>query len=268
MRKGKHKRSVGTRTSRRNVSIQPEIDLDDLGNEIVTLTVLLLRRRNYRKEQIRRAVEAALDSTPAWVGELTGAAKAPGHLTGEVLTRWHLLPRYCRKGEPRALRMTGRLSFTSLVRSISRKADPAIILQQLVAAGAVRREGNEWVPTERELSLRNDPRAMAYHHTKIIRSALKTVEGNIRRREDLRQFEFSTFADVPSRIYREVAAAHRELGINFLLSLDQSFLQFSENSDPLEEKLGVGASLIFSDGRPLPPLTPPDDPSGDEDSTS
>jgi hypothetical protein len=266
MSKAKHKRNVRKSAQRVELPVNPEVALDGRAKEILELTVLLLARRNYSRDQMRQHFEKALAATPAWVGDEAGGAVDPDDVPGEVLTRWHLLRRYSLDGKPRPLPAKGRLSLTSLIRSISRRVEPQLILDYLTSTNAVRLDKGLYLPQERAIRLRRDPRLQRLHHVRVVRYLLRTVEGNARRQEDLRRFELIAEGVVPHRTYHGLAAEHEKSALSFLEEVDRDFLIHSESPIPEREKLRMAVGVMFSDNRPLPPLRAPS-PQSKKDST-
>jgi len=258
----KLKPTVRTRKSnaRRTPSRAPEIVLDDRARELLQLTALLLARCNYSRAQMQSTFERALASLPDWIGVSGGGAGLPNDIPGEVLTRWHLLPRYSLHGQPRPLPAEGRLSLTSLIRSISRRVDPRHIRDQLISTQSVRFDKGLYLPQERALRLRRDPRLQSRHHVRIVRYLLRTVEGNARREEGLRRFEFITAGVVPRALFADFAAAQGKSALRFLEEVDRDLLLHSVTPVAKSEQIEMAVGVIFSDNRPLPPLTAPPNP--------
>jgi hypothetical protein len=254
MAKAKQKRSVRDSDPQAETPVHTEIALDGRAKEILELTVLLLARRNYSRDQMRQHFEKALTATPAWVGDGAGGAVDPDDIPGEVLTRWHLLRRYSLDGKPRPLPVKGRLSLTSLIRSISRQVDPQLILNYLTSTNAVRLEKELYLPQERAIRLRRDPRLQRLHHVRLVRYLLRTVEGNARRQEELRRFELIAEGVVPRSQYQGLAEEHGKSALSFLEEVDRDFLMHSETPLPERDKLRMAVGVFFSDNRPLPPL--------------
>lgn len=250
--------------TRRGPTPVPSIPLDDRAQEILQLTALLLARCNYSRVDLQRSFERALASIPGWVGAEGRDGGAPNDIPGEVLTRWHLLPRYSLDGQPRPLPAEGRLSLTSLIRSISRRADPRLIRAQLISTQSVRFDRGLYLPQERALRLRRDARLQSRHHIRIVRYLLRTVEGNARREEALRRFEFITAGAVPRELFSKFAAAQGESALRFLEEVDRDFLLHSVTPVSKSNQVQMAVGVIFSDDRPLPPLTEPQNPSAKE----
>jgi hypothetical protein len=238
--------------------------LDDRAREILQLTALLLARCDYSRTEMQRHFEQAIASIPEWVGAPGGDQRVSNHIVGEVLTRWHLLPRYSLHGRPRPLPAEGRLSLTSLIRSITRRVDPHHIRDQLISAQSVSFENGMYLPAERALRVRHDPRLLSRHHVRIVRQLLRTVEGNARRQEDLRRFEFITTGIIPRAVFADFVAAQGKSALNFLFDVDREFLSHSVAPIPRSDQIEMSVGVIFSDDRPLPPLTAPANLPGEE----
>ena len=238
--------------------------LDARAREILQLTALLLARCNYSRTQMQHDFERALASIPEWVGVGAAGAGIPNDIPGEVLTRWHLLARYSLQGQPRPLPFEGRLSLTSLIRSISHRVDPRQIRDQLIQTQSVSFKKGLYRPEERALRLRRDPRLLSRHHVRIVRYLLRTVEGNARREESLRRFEFITTGIVPRELFSDFATAQGKLALSFLTEVDREFLSQPLARVPKSDQIQMAVGVIFSDDRPLPPLTAcPDKPRED-----
>jgi hypothetical protein len=230
----------------------PEIPLDDAASDIIDLTVLLLARRNYSRVQMLERFQKSLACTPHWVGDDAGFEDDPEDVPGEVLSRWHLLPRYTLNGKPRPLPARGRLSVTSLIRSISRRVNPQLILEYLTNTGALKQEKDLHLPQERSMPLQNDPRLQRIHHVRVVRNLLRTVEGNARQRGG--RFQRVAEGVVPVGECERLIEEHKDSALNLLQTVDANFSLHSASDIPETDRRRMSVSVTFSDDRPLPPL--------------
>lgn len=248
-KQGSRKEHLNSRNAR-----SAETPLDDVAREIIDLTILLFARRNYRRRDIQEYFLRALKSTPKWVASEMNFPEDPEDIPGEVLTRWYLRPEFSVNGSPRPLAATGRNSIASLVRSINERMDPKVILDYLVNTGSILQEQDKYLPKERFVHLRHDPRLQRIHHVQVVLSLLRTVEGNARRQKHLQRLQRVAVGavrpDQLSQVLREL-----EEPANGLLSSADSILFRRSNEGTLDdEKLRVSLSVHVSENRPLPPL--------------
>jgi hypothetical protein len=241
-----------------------ELSLDSWTKEIIRLTLLLLLRRVSRKQwdlrrykqKLLRYFKRALDSIPDWVGDEAGGLDSCDDIAGEVLTRWSLLPQFTRDGLPRPLPEKGRVSLTSLIRSISETANPPEVIASLARTKSIDLEGGLYSQTLRHMELRHQPHLQRWHHVRLVLRVLRTVEGNARRQEVLRRFEFMSVGQVPRQAYSALKEQIGEQAHGFLETVDDTVLS-SNRSAPNASTMEFGVAVIQCDERPLPPLQEP-----------
>lgn len=254
MAKAKSPSDAGKRRSARGLSRQAEIPLDDIAREVLELTILLLARRNYSRAAMRDEFERYLRSTPHWVGAEFPSKERLQDIPGEVLTRWHLLPRYVAGGNPRPLPAKGRLSVASLVRTIDRRADPDAILRSLTETAAVIQDKHLYLPRGRLNQLRHNSHLQRIHHVGVVLSLLRTVEGNARQLAEFRQFQFVSDGVVRSDQYQVLADEFAASAEQLLKTVDAALFRQAPADVPAEERRRMSVSVHFSDDRPLPAL--------------
>src|SRR5260370_23592951 len=99
--------------------------LDAISRETIELFASLLARWDLPRQAVWRYLKECLDTLPASLG--TTSDPSPrikrDHVPGDVLTQWHMLPRYVHNGGPRPLPATGPgPSVASIVRRVGRTA--------------------------------------------------------------------------------------------------------------------------------------------------
>jgi hypothetical protein len=236
-----------------------EMPLDAAAREAIELFSLLLSRCNYARSAASLHFERCLDALPRQIGlkTVTKTESADDYyVPAEVLTQWHLLPQYVQEnGQPRALRANGAgLTVASIVRRVSRSANPVRILEYLLSIRAVERVGSRYIPRDRIARHRRSPRLQRIHNFLATLALLRTVERNARQPGSGRWYQFTTDGHVPESQLKQFAREMREASDHTLFIADEAQLRRRLLRQGGERNLPVTLGIFMSEGRRLPSL--------------
>jgi hypothetical protein len=100
---------------------------------------------------------------------------------GEVITRWYKESEFLdSKGRPVALPFkSNRRSLASLIKRVLPNEDPRTVVDSLIRFRGVRRVGNLYLPTDRQLRITGQNASL--HGLQALRGMLRTIEYNVTR---------------------------------------------------------------------------------------
>jgi hypothetical protein len=164
-----------------------------------------------------------------------------------VIALWYSDPHYLDpQGHPRALRFEGKSpSVAALIARVYPHRDTQEVLKKLLATGALRRNGNVFEPSAREIIFRS-PTLGRLHALTPLMGFLKTVEHNITHRRTHAMLEMTASnSRIPRSAYRALRARVHEGGKEFLYEVDDAMRQIEERSPASQERLRVGTCVFM-----------------------
>jgi Family of unknown function (DUF6502) len=225
--------------------------------EAVGRFVRILARCGATSQDIVRAVRTAADRIPAGWAVRAREATREIHDAAHVLTLWFSEVGFLdAAGKPVSLPLEGASrSFTTLVRSVDKRLDPQEVLAYLLRSGAVRRQGQRYVPRARVLVLRGTQGPDYFHTLTVLTHMLGTLEHNVLPKRVVRGwFEYSAENPrFPARARGELDERVKRLGAEVLSRLDAYMRRREVTRRPGEPTLrvGVGMHLWESNREPL-----------------
>ena len=239
-----------TRSGRRGRARAPSLGPALL--EAVSHFVRILARCGAKGEDIVAAVRAAADRIPpAWAVQAEHAIREIDY-AGHVLTIWFSEPGFLDgAGKPVSLPFEGGLrSVAALVRSADRRLNAREVLAYLLKSGAVRRQGQRYLPRARSVQLRGWQGPASFHAQRMLSHMLATLEHNVMLKRAARGW-FQYAAEnrrFPLRARAELDERVRRLGMELLSRLDAYMRRREVTAKPGEPTLRVGVGLHLWEG--------------------
>jgi hypothetical protein len=186
-------------------------------------------------------------------GALPSASPTLAGVLVEVLQKWHTDPQYVGPyGIPLELEFevsSGR-SFRSLVVLVDAKANPGIVLEELLRVGSVTYSGEKYFRAVSRYFMMPEPMSpqqVEYFGNTLTRLA-KTLEFNMSPRNSEKRLERFVVADrgLPEEVLPQFASYARERTSEFLLDLDNWLTPYSssEDSDP-SPRIATGVNVFL-----------------------
>lgn len=169
-----------------------------------------------------------------------------------VMAHWHADPQYLdSRGAPVALPLRGPgPSMTSLIERTLPKGDPDAVIQALRQVRAIRRQGQLYRPTGRQLALQHQRVIGWLHGLTALRGLLRTVEHNIAHPEGATLLERAAINPrFPVRYLPEMHQRFKDRAATFLWQFDSEMRKRESPSERTDVvRLGIG---IFAFEDPL-----------------
>lgn len=186
-------------------------------------------------------------------GALPSASPTLAGVLVEVLQKWHTDPQYVGPyGIPLELEFevsSGR-SFRSLVVLVDAKANPGIVLEELLRVGSVTYSGEKHFRAVSRYFMMPEPMSpqqVEYFGNTLTRLA-KTLEFNMSPRNSEKRLERFVVADrgLPEEVLPEFASYARDRTSEFLLDLDNWLTPYSssEDTDP-SPRIATGVNVFL-----------------------
>lgn len=225
--------------------------------EAVGRFVRILARCGATPPDIVRAVRAAARRIPArWALPARAVRGEIDDGAAHVLTVWFSELNYLdAAGRPLSLPLKGASrSFATLVRSVDSSLDPRDVLEYLLGQGAIRRQGQRFVPRGRTLQFRTSLSPEGLRHTlRSLTNMLRTLEYNVQPKR-ITQYYFEYTAEnprFPARAREELDDRVKRLGTEVLSRLDAYMRRREVTRRPGEPtiRVGIGMHLWEDSGR-------------------
>lgn len=168
-----------------------------------------------------------------------------------VLAYWHSDIDYLDTvGNPRALLFDGEpATLSSLIARVYPERDARKVLHKLLRAGAIRRVGDRFEPTGREIVFRSAELGRLHALTPLM-GILKTVEHNLTHpRRDLLLELTASNARIPHAAFSELRGHVRERGADFLFGVDAAMHRLEADPSSSANTMRVGTCVfIYTNG--------------------
>lgn len=164
-----------------------------------------------------------------------------------VIALWYSDPHYLDpQGHPRALPFEGKSpSVAALIARVYPHRDTQAVLKKLLATGALRRKGNVFEPTKREIIFRS-PSLGRLHALTPLMGFLKTVEHNLTHGRAHSMLEMTASnSRIPRSAYRALRARVHEGGKEFLFEVDDAMRQIEQRSPASQDRLRIGTCVFM-----------------------
>jgi hypothetical protein len=232
--------------------------LDARASEAIARFVRVLAHCGCTPEDIGQEVARACREIPrSWA---TKAMAAQRYLddAAHVLTLWFSDPAYLdARGKPRRLPVRGPGgSLEALAYRANPKLEARALLQYLVRHGAIRRQGQRYIPKERMLLLRNAGGPDHVRHLRALGSMLRTLEHNTQPKRRVPGW-YEVFADNPNFPVSAIPRFDRRVRVHadkLLRGFDTEMVQEERARKPGESTVRIGIGVYRFEEAPLRPL--------------
>jgi hypothetical protein len=164
-----------------------------------------------------------------------------------VLAYWHSDIQYLDEfGNPRALLFDGEpAALSTLIARVYPERDAREVFNKLISAGAIRRTGNRFEPTGREIIFRSGTLGRLHALTPLM-GILKTVEHNLThpRRQALLELTANN-SRVPRAAFDELRGYVHERGTDFLFEVDATMHRLEAGLRGSESTMRVGTCVFI-----------------------
>jgi len=231
--------------------------LDARASEAVARFVRVLAHCGCTPEDIGQEVVRACREIPrSWPTKAMAALREMDD-AAHVLTLWFSDPAYLdARGAPRPLPLRGAGgSLEGLAYRANPKLEARALLRYFVRHGALRRKGQNYVPKDRVLLLRNAGGPEHFRHLRALVAMLRTLEHNSQPKRRVPGW-YEVFAENPRFPVRAIPAFDRRLRFhsdNLLRRFDTAMLQQERVRKPGEPTVRIGVGVYRFEEAPLRP---------------
>jgi hypothetical protein len=240
-----------------NVQRAPRADRTSPAREILEHTATILLDIGLSKQSLLEGLSEILREMPepTRAFDPAGLRNVAGYT--HVLTHWHTDPNYRDRRSPRrptALPLNGPgRSVATLVRRVFPKTQVQTTLDALIALGAIRRQGQRYLPRAPHVSFSSDPKIAHLHAYMALLGQMRTIARNLACENEAQAlFErAATNASVPISALPTIHQHISRVLADTLARLDAYFSRWETDSGSEPTTL-IGAAAFAFDNSTIP----------------